>query len=311
MTITGSYRQALPYFPPALQSPLHQIPPAKTAQIQEIRLRINRSLHIVIQGKEQTLLKDGSLTDASAEGLTVSRQLLDTVFQNLCAHSLHSVQNAIRQGFVTIAGGSRAGLCGTAVIQKTTLETVRAVSGINLRIASERTGCAELLLQKLGGITNCGGLLLAGAPASGKTTMLRDLARLVGAQYRVSLLDERGELAAVTNGQPQFSVGTQTDVFDGYPKADAIGIAVRVMSPEYIICDEIGSEDETAAMLQSLHTGVQFIASAHAGSVDELYQRPQLRALFRAGVFRTVVCLHKGLLCGEIAAITSVRKEFA
>ena len=308
MQIHSAFRQALPFFPAPLRQALSRIPAESADKIQEIRLRIGRNLHITMQGTESALTKDGALTAEPAEGIAVTRQIIDTMFQNLSAHSLHSVLGTVRQGFITIAGGSRAGLCGTAVMQQTSIETVRAVSGINLRIAAERVGCAETLIARLGGREQLAGLLIAGAPASGKTTILRDIARILGSRYRVSLLDERGELAAVTNGQPQFSVGVQTDVFDGYPKAQAIEIAVRVMSPQYIICDEIGGGDETAAMLQSLRTGTVFIASAHAGSVEELSRRPQIKALLQAGVFRNIVLLHQGLRCGEIAAVVPVRQ---
>ena len=309
MSIQSSFRRVLPYFPAPLQIPLSRIPPEQTAQIQELRLRIDRKLHAVMRGRELAVTKDGGLASEPAEGITVSRQIIDAAFKNLCAHSLHTVQGAIRQGFVTIAGGSRAGLCGTAVMQHGILETIRAVSGINIRIASERIGCAELLVNRIGGTESCGGLLLAGAPSSGKTTILRDLSRIIGMQRRVCLIDERGELAAVTDGIPQFSVGTQTDVFDGYPKAEAISAAVRVMSPEFIICDEIGGEAETEAILASLHTGVQFIAAAHAGSEAELYRRPQIRTLLRSGVFRNVVLLSAGEQCGMLRSVSPIRKE--
>ncbi|MBQ8922046.1 MAG: hypothetical protein IJ060_07800 [Oscillospiraceae bacterium] len=311
MQIHSAFRQALPYFPAQLQIPLSRIPAEQAAEIQEIRLRLGRNLHIVMHGAERAVTKEGALTAEPAEALQISRQIIDTTFQNLSAHSLHSVLGTVRQGFITIAGGSRAGLCGTAVMQQTSIESVRAVSGINLRIASERIGCAEAIAARLGGASQLGGLLLAGPPASGKTTVLRDIARILGTQYRVSLLDERGELAAVTNGQPQFSVGLQTDVFDGYPKAQAIGIAVRVMSPQFVICDELGSEDETDAVLQSLRTGAAFIASAHAGTAEELSRRPQIRTLLQAGAFRNIVMLHPGVRCGEIAAVMPVRQAEA
>lgn len=309
MTIKSSFQHVLPYLPAPLQMPLSRIFAAEAAQIQEIRLRIGKNMQAVRSGKAYTVSEQGVLTNEPASGITVTRQIMDIVFQNICSHSLHSCQHAIRQGFVTIAGGSRVGLCGTAVMHETSLETVRAVSGLNIRIASERIGCAEPLISALGTALHRGGILIAGAPASGKTTVLRDLARIIGETRRICILDERGEIAAVRDGMPQFALGAQTDVFDGYPKAQGISIAVRVMSPELLICDELGAEDEADALLQSLNTGVQIIASAHAGSLTELQERPQIRRLIRAGAFRTAVLLGTGSSCGQVLAAETLRGE--
>lgn len=308
MNIHSKFNEALPYLPAALRQPLTRLSAEQAAEVQEIRLRAGRSLQIVRQGRAFAVGGQGQLTAPNGAGVPVTRAALDALFQNICSHSLHAWQDAIRQGFITIAGGSRVGLCGTAVMQQGALETVRTVSGLNLRIASERIGCAEALCAQLAARLTAGGILIAGAPASGKTTILRDLARILGDAHRISLLDTRGELAAVQNGLPQFALGAQTDIFDGYPKAEGLEIAVRVMSPEILICDEIGGADEAEALLQSLHTGVQIIASAHAGSLAELTARPQIRRLIDAGAFRTGVLLGSGAQCGQVLAVESLRR---
>ena len=307
MTVHSKYKEALAYLPALFQQPLSRIPPGQAAEIQEIRLRIGRPLQVIRRGEASAVSGEGSLLPVSSSGIPVTRQAVDLVFRNICAHSLHSWQDAIRQGYITIAGGSRVGLCGTAVMQQGRLETLRAVSGLNIRIASERPGCAEQLCGRLGERLTAGGILIAGAPNTGKTTLLRDISRVLGGRHRVCLLDARGELAAAQDGLPQFDVGLQTDVFDGYPKAEGLEIAVRVMSPEIVICDELGSAGETEVLLQSLHTGVQVIASAHAGSLAELSLRPQIRRLIEAGVFRTGVLLGGGAQCGQVLEIRNLK----
>ena len=301
----NSFQALIPYFPAQIQTALSRIPAEQAAEIQEIRLRISRQLHLVTRGRELVLTQQGTLAAEPAAGFTVSAAMLETVFRNVCAHSVHSCTHTLRQGFVTAAGGSRVGIVGTAVMQNQTPENLRAVSGMNFRVASERIGCADSLLSRLGLPGRTDGILIAGPPASGKTTLLRDLARTLGSIRRVCILDERGELAAVRNGVPQFDVGLQTDVLDGYPKGMGIEIAVRVMSPQVLICDEIGTEAEAEALLASLHTGVQLIASAHAGNIAALTARPQIRRLIQAGVFRRAVLLGTDSACGQVLAAES------
>lgn len=302
MSVQSSFPFILPYLPPVLQQPLMKLPVPET--VQEIRLRKGRTMQIIRQGQAYSVTDSGALADPIQGGVPVTGQVLDTVFRNLCAQSVHSFQDAIRQGFLPLAGGNRAGLCGTAVIRSGTTESVRDISGINLRIAAARTGCAAALASEIGDPRQTGGILIAGPPASGKTTVLRDLARIYGDSIRICILDERGELAAVRNGIPQFQVGAQTDIFDCYPKTDAIAAAVRVMNPELLICDELGGDAEADALFHSVHTGVTLIASAHAADLQTLLLRPHIRRLTDAGFFRRGFLLGTGEHCGQVIKTT-------
>lgn len=295
---TSSFEQVIPYFPSTIAAALQEIPATKKTQIQEIRLRIGRRIQLICAG-EVSLLNSGIL---------VSREMLDDIFLRICEHSVHSCCEELRQGFVTIAGGCRVGLCGSAVMHEGVTQMVRDVSGMNFRIAGEVKGCAADLVGRVFSRGTCG-LLLAGAPNSGKTTILRDICRILGARYRISVIDERGEIAALHQGISPFDMGEQTDVFDGYPKAEGIALAVRVMSPEILVCDEIGGSDEVDALLPALHTGVHLIASAHADSLPALYERPQLRRLLEANAFSYAAMLGTGAQCGEVLSLRCVGRE--
>ena len=303
----SSFPYILPYLTPELRDPLTKLPEPEL--FQEIRLRKNRTMQVIRKGQAFTVTEEGLLINPQQNGVIVSGQALDAVFRNLCAQSVHSFQDTIRQGYLPLSGGNRAGLCGTAVLRGGVTESVRDISGISLRIAAEHTGCAEQLAERIGDPRMTGGILLAGAPASGKTTVLRDLARIFGDSMRISIPDERGELAAVRNGVPQFQVGAQTDVFDGYPKAEAITAAVRAMNPELLICDEIGGETEADALLSSANCGVTLIASAHAADLQTLLLRPQIRRLTDAGIFRQGFLLGTGEQCGKIIGSTVFRRD--
>lgn len=222
----------------------------------ELRLRAGRpAVAVTISGK--SLPCSAPLT----------RQDIEACFQELCRYSVHSFQREIAEGFITLPEGHRAGFCGTAVLRGGRIETLRDISSINIRIAHEIKGCAEALFRAVFG-NGLRSLLIAGAPLSGKTTVLRDLARLLGDKHKVALIDSRNELAACHDGTPQLDVGLNTDVLSAYPRKEAMEIALRTLSPEIIICDEIGSD--IGAIKSCIHCGVKLIATAHASSLEEV-----------------------------------------
>ncbi len=229
------------------------------ADIAEIRLRAGRcAAAVTVSGK---------IIPCSAP---FSEKDIADCFAELCRYSVHSYSREIAEGFITLDGGHRVGLCGTAVMSGGAVVSVKDISSLNIRIAREVRGCAEELYGRFfaGGLCS---LLLAGRPMSGKTTVLRDLSRMLGEKYRVALIDSRNELSASVRGLPTLDVGENTDVLCGYTKSAGIMTALRSLSPDVIICDEIG--DDYEAVEQCLFCGVKVIAAAHAGSLSELSRR--------------------------------------
>ncbi len=218
---------------------------------------------------------------------TLTKQDIEACFQELCRYSVHSFQREIAEGYITLPEGHRAGFCGSAVIRDGELETLRDISSINIRLAREIKGSGEALYHAVfaKGLRS---LLIAGAPLSGKTTVLRDLTRLLGEKHKVALIDSRNELAACHDGTPQLDVGLNTDVLSGYPRAEGMEIALRTLSPEVIICDEIGND--ISAIEQCIHCGVKLIATIHASSVEELSRRKAAAELI--GAFECIAVLH-------------------
>lgn len=278
---------------------------------QEIRLRVDRPLCVKCGDKSYFITNSGSLTDLPCGDLyRTGLREIDSSFQRICNYSVYARQREIINGFITLAGGHRAGICGTAVVRDGRIINIRDISSVNLRIAREHRGCAGELYRLIK--HRAGGVLICGEPCSGKTTVLRDLARSLSADggSAVSLIDERGELAATVSGVAQNDVGL-CDVFDGYPKAYAMEQALRTMSPQTIICDEIGSPSDVSAAIRVQSSGVRIIASAHARSRKELFERIYLRKLLDLGVFSTVVFLRGRARAGEIAEITGDGDCFA
>ncbi len=203
------------------------------------------------------------------------REIADC-FAEICRYSVYSFEEEIARGFVTLDGGHRVGICGTAVTKNGKITTIKDISGLNIRIAHQILGCADELYRKAFS-DGPHSLLLAGKPLCGKTTVLRDLARQLGEHRRVVLIDSRGELSASVGGIPTLDIGLNTDALCGCGKSEGIMLALRSLSPEIIICDEIGNDG--AAIEQAVFCGVKVIASAHSGSIEELKQRPSTRGL--------------------------------
>lgn len=287
MQAIENLKHTIPYLPASVRQAVQSLPTEVQIQIQEIRLRCRRPVGITIAGREQFLSKQG-MTDDPEQALTASRDELAKAFQAVCSYSVYSHERDIANGFVTIRGGCRVGFCGTAVMQGNAIQTLRHISSLNFRIAGEYCGIAEGIWQQTG---KCGSILIAGKAGSGKTTMLRDLCRIVSASYRTAVVDERGEIAATFHGEPQHDVGMHTDILDGYPRAEGILTALRVLAPEYIFCDEISTMEDAQAILQAYGCGVQFAAACHAGAGEDLRKRRVLQELLKAGVFQYCVML--------------------
>lgn len=235
------------------------------SELVEVRLRAGRRAVLVTA--------DGRRIPC--EG-TLSREDIEECFQELCRHSVHSYAREISEGYITLEGGHRAGFCGTAVIKDGRICTLKDISSINLRLAHEIKGCGEALYHTAfsSGIRS---LLIAGRPLSGKTTVLRDITRLVGGKHRTALIDSRNEIAASSGGVPSLDVGENTDVLSGYPRYEGMMIALRTLSPEVLVCDEIGGDIN--AIEQCADCGVKLIATVHAASFEELDSNPVWRRL--------------------------------
>lgn len=276
-----------------------EIDPSFLKNVREIRLRADKPLALITYDGIFYVNSAQRVTSLVSEGIfTVTQNDVKESFSRMCEYSVYSYAKDIQSGFVTVGGGSRAGIYGTAVYEGGSLGSVRSISGINLRIAREIKGCADELmaLTQKGGLH---GVLICGAPSTGKTTLLRDFSRQVSDKMmkNVAVIDERGEIAAVSKGIAGSDVGINTDVLDGYLKSDGILQAVRTLSPDLIVCDEIGGADDCAAIASGINSGVRFAAAVHAGSESELIRKKNVMRLLRAGAFEKIVFLKSGAPC--------------
>ena len=287
---------------------LSSAPDSITSKAQEITLRLNRPLCVECNGKRYYFTENNCVTDTlfDTKMVEVTERNMFETFQNICNYSVYSRQNEINNGYITLKGGHRAGVCGTAVLNDKRIINIKDITSINIRIARQIIGCSKEILSA---VDVRKGVLVCGAPCSGKTTIIRDIARQLSYECKVSVIDERNELAANVNGVFQNDMG-MCDVFDSYIKSDAIVQAVRSMAPDVIVCDEISTEKDIEALTCGLNSGVSFIATMHADNAKELYNRPIASYLLKSGAFSTVVFLRSKKETGQIESVVSVKEIF-
>jgi len=208
--------------------------------------------------------------------------------------SLYAFEDELRHGFITIPGGHRVGFAGKAMLHSTgQVRGLKYISTVCVRVAKSIKGCADGVWREL--IDTNGKVhhtLLISPPQAGKTTLLRDITRqLSDYGMKVCVIDERSEIAGCYNGRPQLDIGIRTDVLDGCPKAQGILMALRALSPDVVVTDEIGRAEDALAIEEALNSGVRVIASAHGSSYGEVAQRPYLAELCNRQLFQRIIVL--------------------
>lgn len=271
---------------------ISKLPSEIKENIQEIRLRTNRPVALTCESVTYYLTDKSFTADLfnNLNYIKVSKIEITETFTKACTYSVYNRQQEISNGFITINGGHRMGISGTGVYSKGDLVNVKDITSLNIRIAREFIGCSRNLLEQLN--NNFGSILICGKPCSGKTTLIRDLARELSLNYgkKVCVIDSRNEISSTYRGELTKDLGN-CDVYSMYKKTDAIEHSVRNMAPDYVVCDEIVTEEEVKAISYGLNSGVNFIATIHSSSPFELKNKVIFKALQELNGFSSVVML--------------------
>lgn len=259
----------------------------------EIRLRAGCPVTLTTPDGNLYISKSGAVAMVNSEALVYATAAdLRKSFDMICDFSVHTHSEEISKGYVSMRCGHRAGISGRAVIRQGEITAFGEIYSINIRIARQVSGVAEKALNSIydtfGAFKS---FVYFGPPGCGKTTYLRDTARLLSkSNVRCALIDERGEVAAQA-GAAGFDLGHNCDIISGCPKPHAIEMAVRNLNPQVILFDEIGTPAEAAAVADGFMCGVGVVTTAHAGNLSELFVRPATRPLLEPGGLQAAVFL--------------------
>ncbi len=276
------YEEAAAVLPVRLRKAALALSEMDKAAVEEIRLRAGRSMTVLLPEGEREL------------DITVEAAELETLCDLATEFSRYAAAETLREGFVSVRGGFRIGLCGTAVMKDGINTNLKNLSSASIRVARACTGIADALLPQLVREGQFQSTLILSPPGGGKTTLLRDMVRGLSENgQRIALIDERGEVAVMYQGEPQMDVGAHTDVLDACPKAVGIPMVLRGMNPQIIAVDEITRLQDLQAMTLAAGCGVALLATIHAANTEELLQKPLYRQLLEERVFRFVVRIER------------------
>ncbi|MGJ7912057.1 stage III sporulation protein AA [Neobacillus sp. LXY-1] len=288
----------LNFLPKKIVSLLHQIPPAQIEALEEIRIRIGRPIELTMRGAPHFLTNIVEPEDAF--------QLMNKISH----HSIYALEEELKRGYITVSGGHRIGLAGKVILEDGKVKAITDISSFNIRIAREKVGIADSILPFLfeGKWKNT---MIIGPPQTGKTTLLRDIARFISTgsvqlgipACKVGIVDERSEIAGCVNGIPQMTFGNRVDVLDACPKAEGMMMLIRSMSPDVLIVDEIGRMEDAAAIQEAVHAGIQLMMTTHGSSLEEIKCRPTLKEILSQGIFQRFVVLSRKTGPGTITHI--------
>ena len=276
--------------------------------IEEIRIRNSKPIILKLNNSEKII------------NYIVQTEDVLNILQSICENSIYSYQNQICEGFITIKGGHRIGITGSAVIENNQVKNLNYISNLNFRIARQIIGCSnniikEIINQEGNTIYNT---LIVSPPGAGKTTLLRDIIRNLSngteeiTGKNIGVVDERGEIAAMYKGIPQNDLGIRTDIIENIKKSIGMKMLIRSMAPEIIVADEIGSKEDVQEINYAVCSGIKGIFTAHGNSLEDLKLNPAIAELIEKYIFERLIFLdknNKGKV-NKIYALDKINKEY-
>ena len=261
---------------------------------------------IVCVGGKNFFLGESGIVFNDEKAIIVEREDIEKFIFRASENSIYAVNNQIQQGFITIAGGVRIGLCGNLVVENGKIITINNFSSVNIRIPHEVKNCCLPAIKFLLDEKGFKNTLIISPPGAGKTTFLRDIALQISnlnLAYNLLVLDERGEIASCVNGKNLLNVGRFTDVLSGAEKRFGFETGIRAMKPDIIFTDELAGEADTHAAWMASSCGIKLVATVHASDTAQFRKKQSFQKLIDEKVFERYIVLSSANGPGTIDGI--------
>ena len=259
--------------------------------LREIRIRAGKPLLYIVGQTEKVACFDG-------DPIVFWQEDIKKILYQICNYSVYAFEEERKQGFMTLQGGHRLGIAGKTVIDNGKIISFQTLSGLHIRVAHEIMGIADGILPFLYEKNRRVGTLIISPPGYGKTTLLSELTRnfsngtVYGKGINLTVVDERSEIGGCFRGKPENDLGIRTDILDGCPKILGIMMAIRALTPDMIVLDEIGTNKEAEEIAKAVCCGVHFLLTAHGESVRDIQCRfPD--SFFQMGKIKRMILLEK------------------
>lgn len=272
----------LEYFPNKIvQAILNSINEKEIETLEEIRIRVSKPIILKLANKEIIV-----------EYIVTTQDILEIV-EKITENSMYSYQQQICSGYITLKGGHRVGISGNVVMEENKVINVNYIYSLNFRIARQIIGVADKVVNEVIKNDEVSNTLIISKPGAGKTTILRDLIRIISKIKTVGVVDERGEIAAMYKNEPQNDLGIKVDILSNISKSLGIKMLVRSMAPDVIVADEIGTKKDIEAIKYAVTSGVKGIFTAHANNIEDIKKSPILKELLDLNLIDKIIILDK------------------